>query len=247
MKYNKISVIIPAYNEERTIKEVIEEVIKFDSLDLEKEIIVVNDGSKDSTAKIVEEFGDQIILLNNEKNSGKTKSVKNGIDKATGELIVFQDADLELVPKDLTKFIRIFLEHDTDVVFGNRFNNGQSHVYGMYFFGNKIMTFFSNIFFFPRMGILVKDMTCGYKMIKASHLKQIAKHLEQTSRFGIEATLTARLSRLKKVGNNGKTYRLNFDQVDIDYIPRTRGEGKHLKAFGDGWKMLKDIFKHNIL
>jgi glycosyltransferase involved in cell wall biosynthesis len=245
MKYKKISIIIPAYNEGKTILEVVKKIETLNTLGLEKEIIIVNDTSKDDTLEKITNYKNgnniHIQIIDNVKNAGKTQSVQRGIEMATGDLVVVQDADSELDPNDLTQFIEKFLNTDVDVIFGNRYHDKQKHVYLSYSIGSKVLSFVSNVFTYPRIKVWIKDMPACYKMMRTDVAKAINHKLLKVSRFGIEAAVTGLTSRYKI---NGK--HLKCMQMDIHYYPRTRNEGKHLKT-SDGIAILGDILKSNLL
>lgn len=239
MEFKKLSIIIPARNEERTIKNVLERIFSFDSKGLEKEIIVINDGSTDSTLKVLEEFTGKIKVIDNNKNIGKSKSAIAGILASTGDLVVVQDADLELAPEDLTKFIEKFQNSDVDAVMSNRFHHNQDHIYNSYGLGGKAINLIASLFIYPRTKFWSKDILACYKMIKGNIAREVCSNMKNISRFGFETVLTLKLAKYKQDGEH-----LKLDQIDVYYKPRSRGEGKHINAIQDGMKIMWEIVKN---
>ncbi|MFA5623118.1 MAG: glycosyltransferase [Candidatus Dojkabacteria bacterium] len=243
-----LSIVIPLYNEEATIGELLEKVSKMKLPNLmSKEIIIVNDASKDNSRKIVEDFVDmdeknnRYVLLKNFKNRGKSQTVKKGILASTGELVVVQDADLEYKPKDLEIFVSNFLEnHNLDVIYGNRFNSKNKFSSGIHSIGNRFITLISNLFTRAK-GFAPKDMETCYKMVRGDIMRSIFKSLESTSNFGLEPEVTTKLARYRKA--NGK--RLNFKQIDIYYKPRSVSQGKKMRWFKHGLEALLEILYFN--
>lgn len=243
----KLSIIIPAYNEAKTLQELVEKVLDVNfPFNIEKEIIIVNDGSKDNTSQIAHDLADResglIYAYDNEKNSGKSQTVRNGISKSTGDLVVIQDADFEYDPNEIIDLINLMKEKDLDVVYGNRFGKKNKVIYWQNYIGNIGLSIFSNFFTFWRIRTWIPDMEVCYKLIKGDVARDVAKEIVSTSNFGIEPEITARLSKYKL---NGK--RLKFGVVAISYFPRSIAEGKKMKAFQDGFKALKEIVRFNLV
>jgi glycosyltransferase involved in cell wall biosynthesis len=242
-EYSKLSIVIPMYNEERTIKQLLNRVTRANVNGLKKEVIIVDDGSKDSSVKRVIEFitknshAAQLRLIKNRKNIGKSQSVKKGILNTTGDLVVIQDADLEYNPKDLKKLVEEFNENrDVRVVYGNRFNSQNKIIYPHFYLGNKFVTMFSNLFTIFR-GIYVKDMEVCYKMFEGNLARELAGRIESRTNFGFEPEITARMSQV--------IMEENFKNVNIQYNPRTVEEGKKIRVL-DGLKAVREILKFNI-
>lgn len=243
---SKLSLVIPAYNEEKTIKELLEKVSNTQLPDdFEKEVIVINDASKDSTQEIVSELINKypyLKLLRNEKNLGKSQSVRKGILESTGDYVVIQDADLEYEPEEIGTMLQKMLDKKLDVVYGNRFGKKNKVIYYQNYIGNKILSFISNLFTYPRIRVWIPDMEVCYKLVRGDVMREIAKTIESRSNFGFEPEVTAKLSRYKKQDRK----HLRFIVEPITYRPRTIAEGKKMKAIKDGIKALKEILKFNL-
>ena len=186
----KVSIIIPCFNEEKTIEKIIEKVLKLKDINLE--IIVIDDGSSDLSKDILEKkLKNKInILILNEKNYGKGYSIRKGIKVATGDVLIIQDADLEYDPSDYYKLIKPIKEGFADVVYGSRFIGTEEKrvLYFWHTLGNKILTFLSNIF----TNLNLTDMEVCYKAFKAEVIKEI--DLEE-NRFGFEPEITAKIAK----------------------------------------------------
>lgn len=243
-----ISIVIPAFNEGKSIAEIIQKVLLLEFVPaMLLEIIVVDDCSTDDTYKIVQNISNnhpEVVLIRNSKNLGKSQSVKKGILKTTGDFVVIQDADNEYNPQDLLKMFRELQEGNHDVCYGNRFGKNNGMIYPKNFYGNLFLSFFSNLFTIGRIKVSIPDMEVCYKMIKGDVIRDIAKSITSTSNFGFEPEVTARLSRKKKTQQTSEP--LSFVVIPIDYKPRTYEEGKKMKAYRDGIKTLFEIIKYNI-
>tara|TARA_B100000787_G_scaffold149488_2_gene121501 strand:+ start:364 stop:1056 length:693 start_codon:yes stop_codon:yes gene_type:complete len=216
---NKLSIIVPCYNEENTILSAIQEINEFN--DLDKEIIIVDDGSNDGTREILKKIKDDSVkIFYHDHNSGKGKAIRTGIEKSSGDIVIIQDADLEYSPKDYPALLRPFFEAEADVVYGSRFLGGTGYVrlhYYLHFIANKILTHFCNIF----TNLNMTDMETGYKVFKSEVIKSI--DLKENS-FGIEPEITVKLAKKK----------FKFYEVAISYKGRSYEEGKKIT--------LKDAF-----
>jgi glycosyltransferase involved in cell wall biosynthesis len=241
-----LSIVVPAYNEEKTLSEIIARVINIKLPEnWEKEIIIVNDGSKDNTFSVMKKLADkypEVKIYNNEKNLGKTQTVKNGLMKTNGDVVVIQDADFEYSPEEIPMLLEKMLQDKLDVVYGNRFGKKNKVIYLQNYIGNKFLSFISNIFTYPRIKVWIPDMEVCYKMVDGKIFRELAKTIESTSTFGLEPEITAKLSKYKK--NNSH---LKFGIVPISYNPRTIEEGKKMNAFKDGAKALIEIVKFNVV
>ncbi len=232
----KVSIIIPCYNEEKLIVSVLEKVLQT-RLDhnLEKQIIVVNDGSTDHSATYINEFckkNPSVIPVHQTSNSGKGAALRSAIPKTDGDIILIQDADFEYDPNDYNKLIQPIFDGHADVVYGSRFMGSGPHRVLFFFhtMGNKFLTFLSNLF----TGLNLTDMETGYKMFKAEMLKQI---ILRENRFGFEPEVTAKISRIKNI---------RIYEVGIAYYGRTYADGKKIR-WTDGLYAIWCILKYNIL
>lgn len=231
MKAKKISIIIPVYNEEKTIKEIVTRVLNSNTLALQKEIIVVDDGSNDRTKYILNNLKKKNIrILFHKRNRGKGAALRTGFRHATGEVILVQDADLEYSPKEYPKLLKPILTGAAKVVYGSRELSGKN-VHSSIFFhaGGKLVTFVANILY----GGGLTDEATGYKVFAAKFLKSLPLKCE---RFEFCPEVTA--LTLKK--------REKIIEVPISYSARHKEDGKKIKTM-DGieaiWTLLKIRFK----
>lgn len=242
---SKLSIVIPVYNEEKTLEELVNKVLQVQlPHDFNKEIVIVNDGSKDDSWQIMLKLAanhKEIKSIQNEKNLGKTQTVKNGILKSTGDFVVIQDADLEYDPNEISDILDLAVSKDLDVVYGNRFGKKNKVIYVQNYIGNKLLSAFSNLFTFFRFRTWIPDMEVCYKLVKGEVFREIAKGITAKSNFGFEPEITAKLSRYKL---NGK--RLKLGIVSISYYPRSIAEGKKMNAIKDGYKAMLEIIKYNL-
>tara|TARA_A100001011_G_C14315827_1_gene847923 strand:- start:1032 stop:1724 length:693 start_codon:yes stop_codon:yes gene_type:complete len=225
----KLSIIIPCYNEEGTIEEILNKVIKFKLC--EKEIIVIDDCSVDNSYEIIKKMSlihNEIKLFDLKKNLGKGGAIRCGIKEATGDIILIQDADLEYDPKDYPKILKPFFETDADIVYGSRFLGGdyvRLHFF-WHFIANKLLTFFTNIV----TNLNMTDMETGYKAFKKSVIQSI--QIKENS-FGIEPEITVKLAKKKYI----------FYEVPISYRGRSYEEGKKI-TLKDAFIAVFCIFKY---
>jgi glycosyltransferase involved in cell wall biosynthesis len=234
---NKLTIIIPAYNEEFTIVTVLGKITETGLTgNIKKEIIVVNDCSTDQTLKQVETFRDQhpevaLTILNQPKNMGKGAAIHAAIEQATGEFLVIQDADLEYDPREYNDLLKPAIEGFADVVYGSRFMGGSPHriLFFWHSIGNRFLTFLSNML----TGLNLTDMESGYKLIRTDIIKKI--HLRE-KRFGFEPEVTAKLSRVPGI---------RIYEIGVSYYGRTFAEGKKIN-WKDGLKAMYCIFRYNI-
>jgi len=226
----RTTVIIPCYNEEKTIREIIITVKKF--LQENDEIIVVDDGSTDNTQNILKHDLKNIYnkLIINKKNYGKGYSIRRGITSASCEIIIIQDADLEYHPNDYKKLLKPIKEGLADVVYGSRFVGSQEKrvLYFWHTLGNKFLTFISNIF----SNLNLTDMEVGYKAFKSDILKQIKL---KENRFGFEPEITAKIAKKN----------LRIYEVGVKYFGRKYIDGKKI-TWRDGFSALRCIVYYNI-
>ncbi len=240
-----LSIVIPAWNEERTLEALVNKVLDVElPYEIKKEIILVNDASKDRTWEIMQNFAQKNSMVkayNNAQNSGKTQTVKNGISYSSGDFVVIQDADLEYEPSDFAAMLKLLVDQNLDVVYGNRFGKKNGKGYVQNYYGNLFLSLVSNLFTFARIRKWIPDMEVCYKLIRGDIARELGAKIESRSKFGLEPEITARLVRYKL---NGK--HLKFGIVPINYYPRTMAEGKKMNAVKDGLKALKEIFIYNI-
>lgn len=237
MKKNiSISIIVPVFNEEKTIAKILEKILTANTLNLKKEIIIINDGSTDNTSRIIKKNlkkQKQVKIINNSKNYGKGYSLKKGFLISTGDIVLVQDSDLEYTTEDYPRLISPFLEFDADVVYGSRFvgNNPKRVLYFWHYIVNIFLTLFSNMF----TNLNLTDMETGFKVFKGKYIRKIAPFLK-SHRFGFEPEITARLARI----NNIRIY-----EVGISYFGRTYKDGKKINYI-DGIKAIFEIVRFNI-
>jgi glycosyltransferase involved in cell wall biosynthesis len=228
----KLSIIIPVYNEDRTVEELIDKVKSVKLPGIKKELIVVDDGSKDETVRILEKYIKPKVnkVVFKEKNAGKGAAVRTGIENATGDLIIIQDADLEYDPEEYVKLLKPVLDGKADVVYGSRFMGGEPHRVHMswHYQGHRFLTNLSNMF----TNLNLTDMETCYKLFKSEIIKSIDIEEE---RFGIEPELTAKVAR-----KNCRIY-----EVGISYYGRSYEEGKKIN-WKDGVRAVYVILKYGI-
>lgn len=239
MKIKKISIVMPVYNEEQTLKDIIELIEKVDFGEIEKELIMVDDGSTDSSKSILNTYKDKHKIFFHDENKGKGSAIRTGFENATGDYVIIQDADLEYDPDDIKKLIDKAEKDGSKVVYGSRIlgiNKGKTSNQ-FFYFGGRLLSFLTNILY----GTKITDEPTCYKMF---HKEVVGKMKIESKRFEFCPEVTAKSLKLG----------YNIEEVPISYNPRSKEQGKHIKLFKDGsmaiWTLIKyrfdrDFFKQN--
>jgi glycosyltransferase involved in cell wall biosynthesis len=225
----KLSIIIPVYNEEATVKEIID---RCRALPLDREIVVVDDGSSDDTRDIIgkEDGVDGVVVRYHDENQGKGAAIRTGIRECTGDVVVIQDADLEYVPEEFPTLIQPIIDGYADVVYGSRFVGTHRVFKVVHYFGNKFLTLVTNILY----DTMLTDMETCYKAFRAEIIKGVNI---KSDRFNFEPEITAKIFKQKK---------LRVYEMPISYHGRDYDEGKKI-TWWDGvpalWALIKYRFK----
>ena len=233
----KLSIIVPAYNEENTIQHILNKINEVKLIqDIQKEIIVVNDCSKDKTEQKVTEFQQQhpelnVVYKKHDVNKGKGAALRTGFQSATGDFVIVQDADMEYDPNEFNILMQAILDGFADVVYGSRFIGGKPHriLFFWHTIGNKMLTMASNMF----TNLNLTDMETCYKMFRREIIQSIDL---KENRFGFEPEVTAKMSKIPKV---------RIYEVGISYYGRTYEEGKKI-GMKDAFRALYCIIRYNL-
>ena len=234
--FEKISILIPTYNERYTVRSLVEKVSEASLVNgYKREIIVIDDSSTDGTWEILESLSNEIPsirLFRQDKNCGKGAAIQRAISEATGDIAIFQDADLEYDPSEYTNLLEPILMGHADVVYGSRFMGSNPHRILFYWhsIGNRFLTGLSNMF----TNLNLTDMETCYKLFRSDLIKSLDL---KEKRFGFEPEVTAKISRVPGI---------RIYEVGISYYGRTYDEGKKIN-WRDGFRALWCILKYNII
>ncbi|MFH1565745.1 MAG: glycosyltransferase family 2 protein [bacterium] len=225
----KLSVVIPVYNELETLEKILKKV---KAVPVSKEIILVDDGSTDGSREILEKLKRKdasLKIIFQKENQGKGAALRAGFKEAIGELVIVQDADLEYDPADYLKLIAHLKSSLVDVVYGSRFMGSYKDMTTLHYWGNRVLTFFTNLFF----GVVLTDMETCYKLIPLEIIKKIDI---KSNRFNFEPEITAKILKMGK----------KIKEVPISYAGRTASEGKKI-TWKDGFSALATLIKFRFL
>lgn len=231
-KHTKLSIVVPCFNEEKTLERCLQHVLEIQDESLSLEIIIVDDCSTDNSLKIAEALAEkypEIVVLRHEQNRGKGAALQTGFQHATGQIVAVQDADLEYDPADLRRMVVPIEDNKADVVLGSRFASGGAHrvLYFWHYLGNKFLTLLSNMF----SDLNLTDMECCYKVFRREIIQKIDI---REPRFGVEPELVAKVAQM----------RVRIYEMGVSYSGRTYEEGKKI-GYRDGIRALYCIFHYN--
>ncbi len=225
----KLSIIIPVYNEEKTLREILSLLAK---LPIEAQIIAVDDASGDKSFEILKDWSasNQLEVFRHDKNRGKGAAIRTGLRHCQGEYTIIQDADLEYDPNDIVKMLETADRHQADVVFGSRIHNPQSGIsYRRFYWGGKFLTFLANLLY----GVNISDESTCYKMVRTTLINDLNLTCQ---RFEFCPELVAKLGKRK----------IKIFEIPISYYPRKMGEGKKIR-WHDGLSAIWTLIKLRLL
>jgi len=228
MKIKKLSIVIPVYNEEKTLEKLINLVQKVDISPIKKEIIMVDDGSFDKSVEVMKKIqrkDPKIKVVVKGKNSGKGFTLKEGFKHSTGDYVIVQDADLEYDPQDYKKLLSIIEAEAAQVVYGSRFSGNYEDMTNLHYFGNKLLTIITNLLF----GVMLTDMETCYKLLPGNFARNVDI---KSARFNFEPEITAKILKSK----------MRIIEVPISYKGRSFSEGKKI-TWRDGISALLTLIK----
>jgi glycosyltransferase involved in cell wall biosynthesis len=227
LKSVKLTVIIPVYNEKETLRTIVQRV---QAVPIEKEIILVDDDSKDGTRDILKQLEvEGLKVLYHETNMGKGAALRTGFQQASGDFVIVQDADLEYDPQEYPKLLQPILQGEADVVYGSRFSGQSRNMMSLHRFGNQFLTFMTNLLY----GTSITDMETCYKLFKTPLIKSIKI---ECNRFNFEPEITAKILKRK----------LKIVEIPISYAGRKSSEGKKI-TWRDGFSALWALFKYRFV
>lgn len=233
----KLSIVIPAFNEALTITKTLDRIKAVELVQgLEKEVILIDDDSQDNSQEVIRAYSAfhadlTLHYFRNEKNYGKGYSVRRGIQEATGDYLIIQDADLEYDPQEYNLLLKPILDNHADVVYGSRFMGGSPHriLFFWHSIGNRFLTFLSNL----ATNLNLTDMETGFKLFRSEIIKQM---ILVEKRFGFEPEVTAKISKMKGI---------RIYEVGVSYYGRTYEEGKKIR-WKDGLRAIYCIIRYNV-
>lgn len=235
MNFKTLSIVIPVYNESKTLEDIINRIRNANTFALTKEIIIVDDFSTDGSREILKHYENDCVVCFHDKNYGKGAALRTGFKRASGDIVLIQDADLEYDPDEYEILLKPILDGRADVVYGSRFLGSGAHrvIYFWHYIGNKVLTTFSNMC----TDLNLSDMETCYKVFRKEIIDAITPGLK-SNRFGFEPEITAKVSKISKYG------RCRIYEVGISYYGRTYEEGKKI-GWKDGLSAIWSIIRFN--
>ena len=235
MSFKTLSVVIPCFNEEKTLDTLVERVLVADTCGLTLDLVIVDDASTDKSLEKAQALGDghaNITVLKHDANRGKGATMRSGFENAKGDIVIVQDADLEYDPADYPKLLKPIIDGQADVVYGSRFSGGEGHrvLYFWHSIGNRFLTLLSNML----TDLNLTDMETCYKVFRRDILDRITL---VEDRFGFDPEITAKVSHLKPLPR--------IYEVGIGYSGRTYDEGKKI-GWKDGFVVIASILRYNL-